>query len=305
MGADYHGILSLHKPLGITSHDCVLRIRKLFKTKKVGHTGTLDPNASGVLPICIGNATKVAQYMSDYTKSYEAEITLGTATITEDAAGEVIAKKPVDSSITVERLKQVLETMKGSITQTPPIYSAVKVKGKKLYQYAREGLDVERPARRVTIEHIKLLSRHDVDKNNPSFRIHVTCSKGTYVRTLAVDIGKKLGYPAHVSSLIRTKSGPFTIDESVTFEQLEKDLKNATVKLYPIGTAVSHFDKIVVDEATAKKIKNGVFLPLTNQNKEKRWAVFRENGELIAIYIRHPSKPEWMKPEKVITTSHR
>lgn len=299
----YNGILPLVKPKGMTSHDCVVRLRKLLKMKRVGHAGTLDPNVTGVLVLCIGQATKVAQYLTDHPKEYEAEITLGTGTTTEDADGQVVERKDISSPIPFHALRSTVESMVGEMIQVPPMYSAVKVKGKRLYQYALEGKEVERPKRKIHIKSMKIISRHDVDENRPSFRIKVTCSKGTYIRTLAVDIGKKLGYPAHMSFLERTKSGPFTLADASTFADVEHALSRKCFekRLFPLEKAVVHFDKLVVDEATAEKVKNGTVLPLAkHKSPNNRWAVYSKSGELLAVYMPHPEKRTTMKPEKVI-----
>lgn len=301
---EYNGILPLHKPKGMTSHDCVFRLRKLLKTKKVGHTGTLDPDVTGVLPICIGKATKVAEYMSDYPKEYVGEVTLGSSTTTEDSSGEIVVQKSVGTPPTIEQVKKILHYFTGEIDQVPPMYSAVKVKGKKLYEYARAGIEVERPVRRVYIYEIQLVeneikSRHD----KLSFSFRVKCSKGTYVRTLAVDIGKKLGYPAHMSYLQRIASGPFQLSDCFTFEQLEDMVDKNEVQnvLLPIEEAIKHFPSIVVDKETEAKIKNGSVLPQFKLIDEKRFSVYNEDGVCLAIYQPHPTKQGLIKPEKMLS----
>lgn len=301
MGA-LDGILLLNKPKGLTSHDCVVKIRKLLNEKKVGHTGTLDPNASGILPICIGRATKVAEYMANYPKTYEATISLGAATTTEDCSGDIIEEKKIESPIRLELLKSVLEDMQGTITQVPPMYSAVKVDGKRLYKYALEGKTVQRPARKVKIYRIELLTNHEIDSQQRSFSIRVACSKGTYVRTLAVDIGKKLGYPAHLAELIRTKSGPFALEHAVTFQEIQEAASNGKIEkiLHPIDKAVSHFEKKIVPDHLAAKIENGAVIPQVGRMENKRYAIYNADGELLAIYIPHPKKPGFIKPEKMI-----
>ncbi|WP_096199404.1 tRNA pseudouridine(55) synthase TruB [Bacillus sp. FJAT-45350] len=297
------GILPLIKPKGMTSHDCVFRLRKLFNTKKVGHTGTLDPDVTGVLPICFGRATKIAEYMTDYPKTYIGEVTLGFATTTEDSSGEVVEERKVDTEIPYSKVQSVIDEFKGEIIQIPPMYSAVKVNGKRLYQYAREGKEVERPQRKVTIHNLTLLSNKlNYSNDNASFSFEVHCSKGTYVRTLAVDIGKKLGFPAHMSDLKRIASGPFTIDECFTFEEIEQALENGKEKelLLTIEEAVSHFEKVTVSRELEEKIKNGAVLPLIKGIEESRFSVYNEEGVCIAIYIKHPTKEGLMKPEKML-----
>lgn len=302
----YNGVLLLHKPVGMTSHDCVMKIRKLLKTKKVGHTGTLDPEVSGVLPICVGRATKIVEYLTEKSKTYDAEVTLGCSTETEDQTGEVTEKKPVLAPPDEQTVQSVLRSLEGTIEQVPPMYSAVKVGGKKLYEYARAGIEVERPKRTITIHHIELTSeiRHEGDKAR--FRFVVTCSKGTYVRTLAVTIGEKLGYPAHMSNLVRTASGPFTLDECLTFEDVEGLIADGTLseKLVPIERALDHLPKWIISDTLAKKVENGAVLEtpggFSHLTSEDRIAVFTEAGRCTAVYYPHPTKTGLLKPAKVL-----
>lgn len=298
------GILPLHKPRGMTSHDCVVKLRKILKTKRVGHTGTLDPAVSGVLPICINRATKVAEYMSAYNKTYEATVSLGSSTTTEDQTGDVVEEIEMDE-IDSEKIKKVLETFKGEIEQTPPMYSAVKVKGKRLYEYAREGISVERPTRKVTILSLEWLGglERNPESGNIEFHIRVTCSKGTYIRTLAVDIGRAIGVPAHMSSLIRTQSGPFKLEDTVTFEELEAQAekeRSFSDMLMPIEKALTIFPSAMVSEEVEQQILNGTVLEETKELSNPRTAVYNERGECLAIYKPHPDRPGWVKPEKVL-----
>lgn len=300
---EFQGILPLHKPKKMTSHDCVAKLRKILKTKKIGHTGTLDPEVTGVLPICIGRATKVAEYMSNYSKTYEGEATIGFSTTTEDFTGEVLETKSIKTFISRQEIETVLKSFRGEIEQTPPMYSAVKVKGKKLYEYAREGKTIERPKRLVIIHELILLSDPivvDEDKIKFSFRVH--CSKGTYVRTLAVDIGEKLGYPAHMSALVRTSSGPFTLADCLTFEEVELKMENGELQdsLLKINEALAFLDRIIVDETDAFKVVNGSVLPLPDGIEANRFTVYNQAGDCLAIYIKHPTKEGLMKPEKIL-----
>ncbi|MFC0558561.1 tRNA pseudouridine(55) synthase TruB [Halalkalibacter alkalisediminis] len=299
-----NGILILHKPRGMTSHDCVMKIRRLFQTKKVGHTGTLDPDVNGVLPICIGKATKVVEYMSGYSKQYEGEVTIGFSTTTEDKSGEKVESKKVVEQWSTSFIKGILAEFEGDIVQIPPMYSAVKVNGKKLYEYARAGKEVERPERNITIHSIELLSELTYENDTASFRFRVHCSKGTYVRTLAVDIGRKLGYPAHMSDLVRTLSGPYQLEDSFTFEDLElkKELGTLTEVLIPFDTAVGYLPKVVVDSETERKIKNGSVIPVKKGLEQNRFTVYNEKGECLAVYKRHPTKEGLIKPEKMFWT---
>ncbi|MCY7855188.1 tRNA pseudouridine(55) synthase TruB [Bacillus sonorensis] len=302
----YNGVLLLHKPAGMTSHDCVMKIRKLLKTKKVGHTGTLDPEVSGVLPICIGRATKIVEYLTEKSKTYDAEVTLGFSTETEDQTGEITETKAVSNPPDEQTVRSVLKSLEGTIEQVPPMYSAVKVGGKKLYEYARAGIEVERPKRSITIHHIELTTGISREEGTARFRFTVTCSKGTYVRTLAVTIGEKLGYPAHMSHLIRTASGHFSLDECLTFTHIEDHVASGTLseQLVPIERALDHLPKWIISDTLAKKVENGAVLEtpgsLSHLTSEDRLAVFTEDGRCLAVYFPHPTKPGLLKPAKVL-----
>lgn len=298
------GILPLWKEKGMTSHDCVFKVRKILKMKKVGHTGTLDPDVEGVLPICLGRATKLADYIMNSGKTYEGEVTLGASTTTEDASGEVVEQTTVRAAISRKEILQVLQSLTGHITQTPPMFSAVKVNGKRLYEYARQGIEVERPSRTVTIHHIELLDDREVftgEKIRFSFR--VSCSKGTYIRTLAVMIGERLGYPAHMSNLIRTSSGGFTADECLTLHELEELTRKeeASSVLRPLERGVNDLPKWHISDTLAKKVANGAVLDLPENwpNQAQEAAVLQEN-RLLAIYQLHSEKTGKIKPVKVL-----
>ncbi|KAA9025834.1 tRNA pseudouridine(55) synthase TruB [Niallia endozanthoxylica] len=299
------GIIPLYKPKGMTSHDCVFKLRKILHTKRVGHTGTLDPDVTGVLPICIGRATKVAEYITDAGKAYEGEVTIGFSTTTEDASGEMIARKTVNRVMNRDEILKVLQGFTGRINQTPPMYSAVKVNGKKLYEYARQGIEVERPTRTVEIYSIELLDdRENFSGEQVSFRFRVSCSKGTYIRTLAVMIGEALGFPAHMSYLSRIQSAAFSLADCFTFEQVEEKMEEGKIKdiLYPIETALAHLPKYRINDKIAEKVKNGAVLPTPDScmNETKPIVVETESGQALAIYIHHPGKPGMMKPSKVL-----
>lgn len=302
---EVEGILPLFKPAGLTSHDCVFKLRKILKTKKVGHTGTLDPDVTGVLPICIGKATKVAEYITDAGKTYEGEVTIGFSTTTEDASGEVVAEKKVTGTITREEILQVLQSLTGEIEQTPPMFSAVKVNGKRLYEYARKGIEVERPTRKVNIYTIQLLDeREQFTGDTISFKFRVSCSKGTYIRTLAVMIGEKFGYPAHMSSLKRVQSAAFTLENCLTFEQIESLMESGTISeaLRPLEMALSHLPKYVINDKVAEKVKNGALLQIPDHLKNSDGPIIAESeeGQALAIYAKHPNKPGLLKPVKVL-----
>jgi tRNA pseudouridine55 synthase len=298
------GILLLHKPKGLTSHDCVFKIRKILKTKKVGHTGTLDPDVTGVLPICIGRGTKVAEYVTGENKTYIGEVTLGFSTTTEDSSGEVVEKKVVHKAFQRAEIENVLKQLTGEQLQTPPMYSAVKVNGKRLYEYARKGIEVERPTRAITIFELSLLDeREKFEGETISFSFKVVCSKGTYVRTLAVTIGEMLGFPAHMSHLIRTGSGNFKLDECLTFDEIERAAIEGDIqsKLIPIERALSHLPNLKIDDTLAVKVKNGAVLQADELLQDAPMIIIsdKENNAL-AIYENHPTKTGLMKPVKVL-----
>lgn len=292
------GILPLWKPKGLTSHDCVIKIRKLFQTKKAGHTGTLDPEAEGMLPICLGEATKIVPYLMDTKKTYIAEVKLGTATDTEDREGKIVEQKEVTEMPSHEKIDLVLGQFRGEIMQIPPMYSAVKVNGKKLYEYARENKTVERPKRKVTIFDIERLERKG--SSNHSFWIKVTCSKGTYIRTLCVDIGRKLGYPAHMHALTRIATGGFGQHNCVTFDEINAVQWNERKKfLQPIAKGLDHLDYVAVDEATKNKIVHGQKLPLPEKVPETNPFVMIHDGDVLAIYRIHPEQKKQIKAVRV------
>ncbi|MFK4424421.1 MULTISPECIES: tRNA pseudouridine(55) synthase TruB [Bacillus] len=300
------GVVLLHKPKGMTSHDCVFKLRKILREKRIGHTGTLDPDVTGVLPICVGRATKIAQFLTSETKTYEGEVTLGFSTTTEDASGEVVEKQDVNRVIIRKEVEEVLAELTGTIEQMPPMFSAVKVNGKKLYEYARAGQEVERPVRTITIHEFVLLDEREVfEGENISFRFRVTCSKGTYVRTLAVMIGEKLGFPSHMSHLVRTASGEFLLEDCISFEEIEENMQNGTVEsiFISIDEALSKFPKMVVDEKQAEKIKNGMFLKNELETTAPFITVFDKNDRCLAIYEHHPKHPGMLKPMKVLVNN--
>ncbi|RHW36396.1 tRNA pseudouridine(55) synthase TruB [Neobacillus notoginsengisoli] len=299
------GILPLYKPAGLTSHDCVFKLRKLLKTKKVGHTGTLDPDVTGVLPICIGRATKVAEYITDAGKAYEGEVTLGVSTETEDASGEIIEEIAINRTITRQEVLDVLASLTGEIVQIPPMYSAVKVNGKRLYEYARKGEVIERPSRKVNIYKLELLDgRTEFSGDKIAFRFRAECSKGTYIRTLAVMIGERLGFPAHMSSLVRTRSASYTLEDCFRFSEIEELVEKGEIlnALRPIESALMHLPKYRISDKVAEKVKNGARLPLPEQFGKEAGPIAVENmaGEVLAIYRKHPDKEELMKPVKVL-----
>lgn len=296
-----NGILPLWKERGMTSHDCVFKLRKILKTKKVGHTGTLDPGVEGVLPICIGQATRIAEYLTDAGKTYEAVISIGKSTTTEDAEGETVEQDTTCKSFSRQEILAALAALTGEIEQTPPMFSAVKVNGKKLYEYARAGQTVERPTRKVTIYELELLSEGEMfEGEEVTFSIRITCSKGTYIRTLAVQIGEVLGYPAHMHELVRISSGTFTKEHCFTLAQVaEKMEAQDSGFILPVEYALRDYPYVEIDDTNRKQIFNGQVLPIHPLLKVSDKLVFGVEGKAFAVYIKHPTKHGQMKPDKM------
>lgn len=232
-----NGIVNVYKEKGFTSHDVVAKLRGILHQKKIGHTGTLDPDAVGVLPVCLGKATRVCDMLTEETKTYEAVMLLGTATDTQDTSGTVLKTAPVE--VTPEEVKEAALSFIGPYMQVPPMYSALKVNGKKLYELARKGIEVERKAREVQIFDLKIL---DIDL--PRVRMEVTCSRGTYIRTLCADIGDKLGCPGCMDHLTRSRVGMFTLEESHTLAEIEASVKETSI---PVGLVT--LDQLFADKA--------------------------------------------------------
>ena len=247
------GVINFFKPSGMTSHDAVYFFRKLLNTKKVGHTGTLDPNATGVLPICIGKATRISEYLLEVDKEYIGELTLGFATDTQDEEGKILNSSI--KSVSEDEITNSFNKFKGIIYQVPPMYSALKVNGKKLYELAREGKEIEREPRKVNIKDIRILDNYD----NKKIIFYTKCSRGTYIRTLCDDIGKDLGTYGYMSFLIRVGVGSFKIESAYSMEYLKTLPKRELIDIItPIDKAVEHLNKIEVPGEMYKKIVNGL-----------------------------------------------
>ena len=248
---DISGVVLLDKPLGLSSNQAMQRVKHLYQAEKAGHTGSLDPLATGLLPICLGEATKFANFLLDADKSYLATVKLGITTTSADAEGEVIAQKPVD--VTLQQVESVLHQFIGDIEQTPPIYSALKVDGKPLYAYARAGQEVEIKSRYVSIHQIHL-EHFEADE----LVFTVTCSKGTYIRSLAQDIGAKLGCGAHLKGLRRLTSGTFDLQDALPLEVLsELSLEELDAKLLPIDIKIQHLPKLTLNAEQTDIIQHG------------------------------------------------
>ena len=279
------GILLINKPSGITSRDVVNTISKKLQTRKVGHTGTLDPLATGVLVICVGKATKLVKYLTDTYKEYEAEVILGIKTDTADITGEVLKEESVIKS--KEEIENALKEMQGTYLQTVPIYSAVKVDGKKLYEYARENVHVELPKRNVDIKNIDLLD-YRVEDEKTVFRFKTTVSKGTYIRSLVEDIALKLNTVGTMSKLTRTKQGRFTLSECSNIDD--------ELKLISIKDALKDFYIVEVTEELEPKICNGAIL---DNIYKKDLIVFEKNDTILAVYKKYDKDETKIKPDIV------
>ncbi len=294
-----NGALIIDKPAGMTSHDVVARVRRIIGERRVGHTGTLDPFATGVLVVLVGRATRLAQFLSGAEKEYEAAIRFGYATDTGDVTGarvdeEIHIKTQRPQSFGKEEIETAMASLCGEIEQIPPMYSAKKVGGRKLYEFARRGEEVERQPVRVTIREFELLSRDgEIPKGNEDgsvdVRVRVVCSAGTYVRVLAEDLGKKLGVGAHLAELRRTRAGRFKVEAAITLDQLAEQLSSdslATVLISP-NEAVSHLPSIELDDEQARRTIHGIDL-LTDGEPEVSWpdgqvVCMVKAGELIAV----------------------
>lgn len=278
----------------MTSHDAVFKLRKLLQEKKIGHGGTLDPDVTGVLPIAVGKATRVIEYMTDAGKVYEGEITLGFSTTTEDASGEVLETTPVHD-LTEEAVDQAMATFIGDIIQVPPMYSAVKVNGRKLYEYARAGQEVERPRRQVTITDFTRTSPVTLENGKARFGFRVACGKGTYVRTLSVDLGAKLGYASHMSALQRTASAGLELDQALTLAEIAAKVEQDDLSfLLPIEYGVKGLPSVSLTQDQAKEIGFGRFISLDRQ--EPLLAAFLDDKVLAIL----EKRDQVYKPRKVL-----
>ena len=297
------GILPLWKEKGMTSFDCVYKVRKLLKTKKVGHSGTLDPEVDGVLPICIGKATKVVENLHEANKVYQGEITLGFSTETEDAHGEIVASSPIENPFSIQEIDEKMQSFIGEITQIPPMYSAVKLNGKRLYEYARAGQEVERPVRKAMIYDFRRITEpvYNEETKTQSWKFEVSCSKGTYVRTLSVDFGKALGVEAHMSQLTRVKSGPFHTDDCITLEELNELVQNNKTQeaLKPVDLVFEDYPRLDLTKDDFIRFKNGAILSQTEFPQIVVPTACYYEDELLTIYGPHPTKKGLLKPIKM------
>lgn len=303
------GILALWKEPGMTSHDCVFKLRKILHMKKIGHGGTLDPAVSGILPICLGKGTKVIEFLADSGKVYEGEITLGFATDTEDASGNVVEKTPITEPFSTENIDEAMKQMEGEIIQIPPMYSAVKVNGRRLYEYARAGETVKRPKRKAIIHSFVRTTEPvwDTEKQTQSWRFQVSCGKGTYVRTLAFDTGKIFGKAACMTDLTRLASGGLTKEQSLTLAEVAKAQEEGRLEemILPIEYGIQEFSKVAISTELWQRVKNGsrlTYQDLALENMpEKSIALYYQN-QAVSLYQANPKEKDGLKPLKVLRT---
>ena len=295
------GYLNINKDRGWTSTDVVRKLKGVTRSKKLGHGGTLDPIATGVLPICIGPATRFAETVLLGTKSYRVNMVLGSSTDTYDSTGEITAAVK-SFEVTRPQIIEILEGFKGDFLQTPPMYSALHHKGKRLYEFARAGIEVERPPRSVKVLSLKL-----VEFEGAELVLDVECSHGFYARTLAHDIGEKLGTHAHMSGLTRTHAGPFKLEDTVSIEDVIEIADSGDWRdlLMPIDTTLQHYGSVNLDTSLVEMVRHGRSLPISTFGEDgahmpgERIRAYTPTGDLLAILIFEPDRLRW-RPEKVL-----
>lgn len=282
----YNGIINIYKEAGFTSHDVVAKMRGILGQKKIGHTGTLDPLATGVLPVCLGSGTKLCDMLTDRDKEYVAELILGISTDTQDVTGETLRRMPVECG--EDETREAIARFVGEYEQIPPMYSALKVNGKKLYELAREGKVVERAPRRVKIYEIEIL-----DMELPVVKMRVACSKGTYIRTLCADIGDRLGCGGAMQSLVRTKAGPFELSTALRLDELERlrDEGRVAEKLVAPDDLFADCPALHVRAEDTRLLENGNCIRPDRTREEKIYApdrqvrMYGDNGSFAGIYV--------------------
>lgn len=278
-GRNVRGILLLDKPLGITSNSALQEVKRIFKAQKAGHTGSLDPLADGLLPICFGAATKVSAFLLDADKHYTVRVKLGVTTTTADAEGEVLEIKPAEG-VSESDIQRIISEFEGEIEQIPPMYSALKYKGERLYKLARDGIEVEREPRRLTIHRISMQ-----DYDAPEFEMLVHCSKGTYIRTLAEDIGNRLGCGAHVTALRRTGAGPYGSEGMVSMEQIkrlaEEGFPALDELLLPIDSALGSWPEVKLSPDGTFYLRQGQPVLVPNAPTEGMVRLYDANGSFM------------------------
>lgn len=297
------GVINVYKEPGYTSYDVVAKLRGILKQKKIGHMGTLDPDAVGVLPVCLGKATKLCNILSEKDKTYIATLLLGMETNTQDTTGEVTkqASKEQMETLTEEKVFDTAKSFIGDYEQIPPMFSAIKIGGQKLYNLARRGEVIERPAR-----HCKILDLTVTNMNLPRVDMHVTCSKGTYIRTLCHDIGEKLGVGGCMEHLVRSKVERFKVEDSITLSQIEEYRDKGTLEEYivPVDEMLDGFSKCIVSDNAGKLVYNGnIFtsgntLLKMNHEDGQTVRVYTHDGKFIGLYMFHGDKQIY-KPVKI------
>lgn len=303
-----NGILNIFKPKGISSYQTVKKVRDILNISKAGHTGTLDPSASGVLLVCIGKATKIAEFLVGMKKYYQGEMILGISTDTQDSEGKIIQKREVGTDIDENRIKDIFQKYEGTINQMPPMFSAAHYKGERLYRLARKGIEVKRNLKKVKIYQLNLINFYQ--KLNPIVKFEVICSKGTYIRTLCNDIGDELGCGAHLSNLVRKKVGNFNIEDSLNLEELKKEKALGKRYLISIDSALEELNKITVKSEATKTVLNGgvisseqiVEIPEgLKTGKNEFVKIFDVKGNLLSIAtsVKENRKDIFFKPVKV------
>ncbi len=291
------GIFNINKPTGMTSHDVVAKIRRLLQQKRVGHAGTLDPAAGGVLPICVGQATRVAEFLSESGKAYQAEIVFGVATDTYDAEGAVIATAS-PANVALASIEEALQHFLGPQMQVPPRYSAVKIQGQPAYKRARAGEEITLEPRPIVIYSLEVIRWVP-----PRLTLAIECSKGTYIRSLAHDLGMQLGCYAYLDALVRMRSGPFTLSESITLEQLAAAIETNTALryLHPVDKALEQYPAITLDAETSERVKHGNTFNISTAHSPGLARVYDPIGHFLAIASWNEEQKTW-QPEKVFTT---
>lgn len=295
----YHGIINIYKEAGYTSHDVVARLRRILGQKKIGHTGTLDPDATGVLPVCLGVGTRLCDMLTDENKEYVAELRFGVTTDTQDMSGAVLSRQEV--TVTEKQAEEIAGSFLGDYEQVPPMYSALKVNGRKLYELAREGIEVERKARRVRIEELEILQMA-----LPVVRMRVVCSKGTYIRTLCDDIGKKAGCGAAMESLKRTRVGKFRIENALSLSEVEEMREKGRLEEVIVGVEemFPSLQRVKIRHDYQKQLENGnclalkMMCDLKDMNDSEQVRVYNAQGIFYGIY-RYEKRTKTFFPVKM------
>lgn len=288
------GILNINKPTGMTSHDVVAKVRKLLKQKRVGHAGTLDPAASGVLPICVGQGTRVAEYLSESGKAYRTDIFFGVVTDTYDAEGSIVRTTSTEK-LTLDEIEHVLPGFLGPQMQMPPLYSAIKLQGQPAYKRMRAGEEVTLEPRPIVLTQLDILAWQP-----PKLTLAIECSKGTYIRSLAYDLGERLGCGAHLVGLIRTRSGPFALSDSITLDQLASFIENDTVEqyLHPADSVLQQYPALTLDAVTTERVLHGNPFTYDVETQAKLARVYDAHGQFVAIAQWDAEREMW-QPTKV------